>query len=111
MCLNNKRLGEVGNTNFHYPKHHTGLKIYSEKIRFHGSPDGFTTEHTENTHKDVKDAYRRGNKKSDYILRVYLLVLFRTSYSYFMPYKHFMNVNFNYIPFIRSINKITFFDI
>ncbi len=69
LNLNKMRSGD-SITNFNYPKHHTGLKIYSEKIRFHGSPDGFTTEHTESIHKDVKDAYRKGNKKSDYVLRV-----------------------------------------
>ena len=62
LHLNNKRSGE--RTNFHYPKHHTGLTIFAEKIRFHGSPDGFTTEHTERKHKDVKDVYQKGNKNN-----------------------------------------------
>jgi hypothetical protein len=70
MNTNNKRAREDGVTSFNYPKHHTGLKMYSEKIRYHGTPDGFTTEHMESKHKDVKDAYRKGNKKSDFVLRV-----------------------------------------
>ena len=86
LHLNNKRAGEDSITNFNYPKHHTGLKIYSEKIRYHGSPDGFTTEHTERTHKDVKDAYRRGNKRSDFVLRVQHCFILM----YFNPFMHFV---------------------
>ena len=45
--------------------------MYTERIRYHGTPDGFTTEHTEHAHIYVKDAYQKGNKKSDYVMRVY----------------------------------------
>jgi hypothetical protein len=57
----NSRRPEDNITSFSYPKHHTGLKMYAEKIRYHGAPDGFTTEHTESVHKDVKEAYQKGN--------------------------------------------------